>query len=669
MKQRINKIKQNHLAQQLVLVVFFILFGVVGVKLLIPSYAALPVPSTGWYVSPSGTATGNGSKENPWDLTTAFKFPTSVKPGDTIWLRGGKYGTGSGTVFTSNIVGTAAAPIKVRQYPNERATVDGGIVANGAYTWFWGFEITNTSPNRRVTNNLRPPGINMFGPGTKAINMVIHDVGHPGIGFWNNVGDGGEIYGTLLWGNGLYDMGDPRFPNGWTRGSPIYAQNQVGNRYIKENFTFRNFTSGMKAYTQGGYANGFTFEGNIVFDAVERGIFVAADTNPINFVNITNNYLYERAQESGGGIKLGYFGSLQGQATVTGNYAIGRRYTNGESTPIDIENWRSSTLSGNTLIGEWPVVWFRSNSTLSTYQSNQNTLYGPLDNFRQTAPGSPPQMMTFAQWNTRGYDTQSQFVKAMPTQNKVFVRKNAYEDNRGNITIYNWEKLPSVTVNLGGVLAVGVPYEVRDAQNFYGTPVASGTYQGGSINIPMNLSQVAPLTGDVTTINNVHTAPEFAAFVVIPTGTVLSGQTVVAPPPPTPSGPPPATNVSPEIEEASIQTEVKTAQTAANKAAAVASPTTTTESVDQNTTTDSSPLATDSVPEIVDTAKANSTITKRSSKSWPKLLVGIIAVVGASFLSVLTVRRHIAHRASKKQWGHSKSTPVEPSIIKPTKPD
>jgi len=40
--------------------------------------------------------------------------------------------------------------ILVRQYPGERAIVDGGIQAEGAWTTFWGFEITNSSSSRTV---------------------------------------------------------------------------------------------------------------------------------------------------------------------------------------------------------------------------------------------------------------------------------------------------------------------------------------------------------------------------------------------------------------------------------------------------------------------------------------------------------------------------------------
>ncbi|MEK7061424.1 MAG: hypothetical protein AAB954_02070, partial [Patescibacteria group bacterium] len=47
--------------------------------------------SAQYYVSPTGSASGNGSLENPWDLQTALNHPAVVHPGDTIWLRGGTY--------------------------------------------------------------------------------------------------------------------------------------------------------------------------------------------------------------------------------------------------------------------------------------------------------------------------------------------------------------------------------------------------------------------------------------------------------------------------------------------------------------------------------------------------------------------------------------------------
>ncbi len=71
--------------------------------------------------SPNGSPSGNGSINSPWDLQTALNQPSTVHPGDTIWLRGGTY-VGH---FTSNLNGTSSSPIIVRQYAGERATIDG----------------------------------------------------------------------------------------------------------------------------------------------------------------------------------------------------------------------------------------------------------------------------------------------------------------------------------------------------------------------------------------------------------------------------------------------------------------------------------------------------------------------------------------------------------------
>ena len=100
--------------------------------------------ATEFFVSPQGSSGGNGTRSSPWDLDTAFSAVGVVKPGDTIWMGGGIYGDGARTIFHSSIAGTPSQPVVVRQYPGERATVNGGIQVLGPYVWFWGFEITNT---------------------------------------------------------------------------------------------------------------------------------------------------------------------------------------------------------------------------------------------------------------------------------------------------------------------------------------------------------------------------------------------------------------------------------------------------------------------------------------------------------------------------------------------
>ena len=51
-----------------------------------------PPRSVVHFMSPTGSAAGDGSSAHPWDLATALKGAAErVAPGDTIWLRGGTY--------------------------------------------------------------------------------------------------------------------------------------------------------------------------------------------------------------------------------------------------------------------------------------------------------------------------------------------------------------------------------------------------------------------------------------------------------------------------------------------------------------------------------------------------------------------------------------------------
>ncbi len=95
-------------------------------------------PGREFYVSPNGRPAGDGTASRPWDLATALSGSKGIRPGDTIWLRGGTY---AGT-YRSRLTGTAQDPVLVRQYPGERAVIDGGnsngngiLVVSGSYTW------------------------------------------------------------------------------------------------------------------------------------------------------------------------------------------------------------------------------------------------------------------------------------------------------------------------------------------------------------------------------------------------------------------------------------------------------------------------------------------------------------------------------------------------------
>jgi cysteine-rich repeat protein len=428
-----------------------------------------------FHVAPHGTPSGDGSVAAPWDLATALAQPAAVAPGDTIWLHQGVY-RGS---FESRLAGTEVAAIVVRQAPGERAVLDGGcsgrptLVIGGPYAWYRDFELVNADPHRTTKERGSfpriPRGIAVYtredpgaSVGVKMIDLVIHDTAE-GIGVWKEA-VGAEVYGNLIYYNG-WEAPDRGHGHG------IYAQNRDGTMRIVDNVLFDQFSHGIHAYgSEQAYLNGLHVEGNVAFGngslssgGSDRNVLVGGGRvaeNPVIVDNVTY-FPFGTTGENNFGYSAGATGLV-----ATGNYFAG-----------DLTLWMISdptyVLTGNTFVGG--VYRF----ALADYPDN--TYLPPV------SPGGT----------------------------KVFVRPNAYEAGRANVAIFNWDALPSVPVDLSSVLAPGDAYEVRDAANFFGPPVAGGTYAGGTIAFPMNLTTVARPIG-IVPVAPVHTAPEFAAFVVLP---------------------------------------------------------------------------------------------------------------------------------------------------------
>jgi hypothetical protein len=486
-----------------------------------------------FYAAPDGTRAGAGSRTSPWDLQTALGQPPPVRPGDTIWLRGGRY---VGT-FRSSLTGTAAAPITVREVPGERAILDGHatttlaspmdeaspkcplaaalyapntvvridseeiylygaaravnrgwngtrkaphaagakvvtntvtLAVDGAYTWFMGFEITNTSGARSnaTAGSLPPDGlgfaVDVNGPGTKIVNMVIHDAGQ-GIGLWTSATDA-EAYGNVVYYNG-WDASDRGHGHG------IYAQNQApGVKRIVDNVLYGQFAIGVQAYTGGGSIDDIQLEGNVAFD---NGVLSRVSGYTYNLLvgglrlakrpSLVSNFTYSPA-ERGGNVGLGYKGGCS-DAVVKGNVFAGRN-------ALQVV----SCLDGLAMAG--------------------NTFHGATAGF---APSSFPD---------NAYGT------ARPRANEVYVRPNRYEKGRAHVVVYDWTRDASVGVDPSGVLAPGDAFEVRSVRNLFGPPVLAGTYKGGSLSIPMRREAPASPVGAAAPA---PADPEFAVFLLLRT--------------------------------------------------------------------------------------------------------------------------------------------------------
>lgn len=387
-----------------------------------------PPPTThaGYYVSPTGSASNSGTMASPWTLASVLNgtHTSSIVGGDTVWIRAGTY-TGNFLSYVSGAV--------VRAYPGERATVNGTLSILGSYSTFWGLEVMSSAP--LSSSGI---GINVKAPGTKLINMVIHDAGYSGVGMWNEAPNS-ELYGSIIYNNGTHDNLD----------HGAYFNGNSGSKTVRDNIVFANWAFGLHAYSSiSGELQNLHIDGNTSFNNGAIGAYthnpdIYAGGSTINGLWITNN---ATSQWTDAELTM-WVQNGGSNFTLTGNYTVGG---------TSIASFSGSTVSGNT-------AW---------------------------SAGSPP--------------TSGQYV---------LIRPNVYEPGRANITVYNWGGAASAVADLSGVLRVGDTYEIHEAQAFYGAPVASGTYGGGTVSLPM--AAVTPPTPIGRSSNPPRsTGTKFHVFVV-----------------------------------------------------------------------------------------------------------------------------------------------------------
>ncbi len=441
-----------------------------------------------FHVSPVGTLAGDGSREHPWDLTSALAHPTAVTPGDTIWLHGGKY-KGS---FQSKLKGREDARIVVRQIPHERAVIE--LVAHpqlgttflcyGAWTRFQDFEVTCTNPQRRTKiagswpSDLQRGSIQCRGSHLQFVNLLVHDLGS-GFGCWSEA-EGGEIYGCMIYNNG---WGGPDRGHG----HGIYAQNKESIKIIKDNMIFQQFGFGVHVYGSGNaFLKGFQISGNAVFHngclqkpgGQTTGILVGGGA-PLEDVFVEDNMVYN------GGLQIGSSSTAKNKdVTVRNNYVTGLRLFYQDRLVFE----------ENTVIGGWPVltVYQNEGDSLENHKINRNVYYNtqPKHYLFSLLLGKERNALFLKEWQKRGFDANAQVHDGHPRGVNVFIRPNLYEPGRANVVVFNWDRKPEVSVNLKDVLKKGQKFRIVSARNFHGPAVVSGLFNGEEVLLPMR--HVAP---------------------------------------------------------------------------------------------------------------------------------------------------------------------------------
>ncbi len=492
-----------------------------GLQLLGVAFVCIRVEASDLFVAPNGSPLGSGTLSSPYDLATALSGEVG-QPGDTFWLRGGDYKLGH---VDTTIQGAPGKPITFRQAVGEYARIDGSfsIFNSIGYVIFRDFELYSSNTNRvslqtgvgfNVTDISIIPGVFCSVPNVSLINLLVHDQTRHGI-YSCESSTNVLVYGCLLFNNGWVSPDN-------AEGHGLYVQGNVGDRTIEDNIIFNNSGASMHIYENslGGSLVGVTLDGNVAFDAGAiqtvrpyRDWIVGVDS-PATYADrivVKNN--------------MGY---LTPGLSVFPEVQIGRDSTNGSVVLTDnymplgllMNNWQTATVSGNSFAPRVTNYVVNLNQTLSSLRADwDNNMYVCSPAGNQVLLNLLP--FTFSDWQgATGFDWESIFVVGALHGTRVFVRSNMYEAGRANIIVYNWDDLDKVSVDVSSVLPVGTAFEVRNAQNFLGSPVLSGIYGGQPLSLPMtNLTAAVPnVPLDGLFVAPPPTGPTFNVFVLLPLG-------------------------------------------------------------------------------------------------------------------------------------------------------
>jgi len=155
-------------------------------------------------------------------------------------------------------------------------------LVTGAYTWCWGFEVTHPAPQHEALH-----GVNVQGPGTKLINLIVHDATDDGIFIWPQA-TGAEVNGSVVYNNGRADN--------LTHG--IYCKSQTGTLLLRDNIVFDNWASGFHCYANDGpYIQNIDLEGNVAFNNYVWGVpwdtdILVGGVVPASGITVNENYTY-----------------------------------------------------------------------------------------------------------------------------------------------------------------------------------------------------------------------------------------------------------------------------------------------------------------------------------------------------------------------------------------
>lgn len=384
------------------------------------------------------------------------------------------------------------------------------LLIEGANTTYQGFEIMNSHPERRgliFPEIARGNGINNLDDSNNLVNLIIHD-NINGI-FCGSVSSNSLAYGCLSYNNGFFHPVESEYSGGHN----FYLENSAGYSRPYECIALNAFRNGMQLYGRTGAYIGGDMQGCVVsqssFWGEGRNLIYGPENVQCPTGSVIDSHFY-RPPTDGYSVNFG-FGSGVDVGTFTGNYILGTG-TGFEATVLVNE----LTFEDNVFYSPSSDVYIITTNT--DYASwNNNTYYGTTTQTRFGLVGTGN--LNFTNWKSAtGYDAASS-TNAGALPDAVFVRPNTYEIGRAHIIVHAYSGPTSINVNLAATgLTDNQAYEIRNAFDFFGTAVATGTYDAGAttISLPLNGAALNVATPVGESTEPTTTLPQFGVFVVLP---------------------------------------------------------------------------------------------------------------------------------------------------------
>jgi hypothetical protein len=472
---------------------------------------------TNWYVKPNGLTSNSGtSTGSPWPLSYALNGGAGgqIQPGDTVWMLGGTYGPDS-NYKAQSINGNVNDRIVFKQYPGQRATIDGRLQVFGSYLTFWGFEVMQSNPMSHTDWY----GIESYegSVGARFIRLVIHDANASGlILYWPN-GDA-SVHGCILYNNGT---------NGRHHG--MYVQGNIGGKYVRTNVVFDNASYGIHAYSDAvkgqpplaniNVINNMSFNNGSISNSGngnKSNILIGSTVSGSTLALATSNVTYYTNTSVGVGLTLGLDNVAGGDVIAEYNTMLGGR------VGLQVYPWNNaSTVHYDTTVAGTRAVEFFDASP-SNYTWNSNVYYrSPSDlawKPNSQSGGSWVDLPTFLSLTGFGNQTPQDQANTTPYGLRRWFKDISYVSNERFLAVYNPDGTSPVTVTLGsGWLVSGNHYDLYNVyQDMWGPPIASGTYNGSSISVPMTaISPPAPIQASSRGLNTgPTTGPTWNVFLI-----------------------------------------------------------------------------------------------------------------------------------------------------------